>query len=582
MPTRLLAVAVLTLLVGLPRAWAQGDLPPQARPAPAAAARTWSDSTGTFHIVATFLGMDSGFVRLKKTDGVETRVAVEKLSKADQEFVPQATDRSPVIVPPANPFAGAVGPGAAMLAAPEAANGNAAALADRIEAAVVRIDTDEALGSGFVVDPKGLICTNYHVIDGASTATVTFKDHRSLHVLGYVAVNRGKDLAILSVQPDTPLPSLHLSANLPAKLTEVMAFGTPKGFDFSATPGSVSAVRRGDEINKTVLEIEGGDLGLDGDSTWIQNTAPISHGNSGGPLVDMQGEVVGINTLSDPHGQSLNFAVAAKELADLLPKVAPPRSLSTLPRSARSVARRNPPDTVAPIPTRPGGRANVPKISITFPSGDMLTNGMLVAGSKRPVWYVNAKGVVIFDGGAVNELPSPLVVQMANNGSPPRVDLPQSIDYPDGSPYAICGMLEGVTNTFHPNKGRATCAMYAAGLRQGVVKTWNAEGKMEYWCQYLKGKTNGLCCWFQDGDLKLVVQCDHGKTTGVYLISGNAIGKSFADEDAASTDETVGDRLEQLQVIEDRLSKDEEQIKKDLKKQVRDDGRKLHPKRPVR
>ena len=476
---------------------------------------------------------------------METRVAVEKLSKADQEFVRQATNRSPVIVPPASPFAGAVGPGAAMLAAPAAADGNAAALADRIEAAVVRIDTDEALGSGFVVDPKGLICTNYHVIDGASTATVTFKDHRSLHVLGYVAVNRGKDLAILSVQPDAPLPSLHLSANLPAKLTEVMAFGTPKGFDFSATPGSVSAVRRGDEINKTVLEIEGGDLGLDGDSTWIQNTAPISHGNSGGPLVNMQGEVVGINTLSDPHGQSLNFAVAAKELADLLPKVAPPRSLSTLPRSARSVARRNP-------PTGRLGRVSVPGFSITFPSGDPLTSVMLTTDRIELADWISKAGR---SGGVA------------------------FLTRPDGSLYGLSsnrnGVLEGRVITVHPNNSLAICASYANGHRHGAVKTWNAEEKLEYWCQYEKGKRHGFCCSFKDDDLQLVLQCDHGKTTGVHLILHDTISKSFPDEDAALADAAVGARLEELQKTEDGLLKNEEEIKKEVKKLLHDDEQKV-------
>ncbi len=260
MPTRLVAVAVLTFLVGLPRAWAQGNLPPQAGPAPP----------------------------------------------------------------------------------------NAVALVDRIEAAVVRIDTDEAVvGSGFVVDPKGLICTNYHVINGASRATVTFKDHRSLPVLGYVAVNRGKDLAILAVQPDAPLPSLRLSANLPAKLAVVMAFGSPKGFSSTVTQGNVSAIRDADEVNKISLESGNGDfcrrMGYDGDSTWIQNTTPISPGSSGGPLVDTQGEVVGINTWTVTTGQGLNFAVAAKHIADLLPKVAPPRPLSTLLPPLHSVAQQHPP-----------------------------------------------------------------------------------------------------------------------------------------------------------------------------------------------------------------------------------------------
>ena len=561
MPTRLVAVAVLMLLVGLPRAWAQENLPPQAKPAPAAAARTWSDSTGTFHIVGTFLGMDGAFVRLRKTDGVETRVAVEKLSKADQEFVRQAANRWPAIPPPANPFAGAVGPGGRMLAAPVAANGNgdAAALVDRIEAAVVRIDVDGGFGSGFIIDPKGLVCTNYHVIDGALTARVVFKDQRSLHVDGFAAVNRGKDLAILSVQAGAPLPSLRLSANLPAKLAEVMAFGSPVGFSGTVTKGNVSAIRDGDEVSKVMLETEQADIyramGYDGDCTWIQSTAPTSHGSSGGPLVNMQGEVVGINTWYEPKGQSLYFAVCAKEIANLLPKVAPPRPLSTLPRPQHTVARHQPPagPGVRPWPGGPGEHPHVLEFSITFPSGDTLTSKILAT-----------------DG---NELATRIERASGHHGDPFGQQATQQatpalayVTNPDGSLYGLCteknGVPEGITITVYPNDKVATCATYAHGQWDGAVKTWDADEKVAYWGQYDKGKRHGFCCLFKDGELKLVLQCDEGKTTAVHVISGNAIGKTFADEPAASADAGAGALLKELLAAEHQLLNAEHKIKR--------------------
>jgi antitoxin component YwqK of YwqJK toxin-antitoxin module len=424
-----------------------------------------------------------------------------------------------------------------------AGNENASALVDRIEAAVVRIDTGRSLGSGFVVDPKGLICTNYHVINGASQATVTFKDQRSLPVLGCAAVNRGKDLAILSVQAGSPLPSLRLGANLPSKLSTVMAFGSPEGFSFTATQGNVSAIRQGDEVSKITLEIVGQDicraLGYDGDSTWIQSTAPISHGSSGGPLVDMQGEVVGINTWYEPKGQSLFFAVAAKHIAELLPKAGPPRPLSTLFPPVHSVAGRDGPNTVPGTWANPRGPIGVLSYRITFPSGDVLTGEMLATDRYRlGNWVGSASG---------------------NRGI-------AHLRRPDGTLYAICsirnGALEGETVMVHPSNDLAIYATYAGGLRQGVVKTWNAEGKVEYWCQFAKGKRHGFCAFFKDADLQLVLQCDHGKTTGVHLISGNAISKSFADEDVASADKTAGARLGELNETESQLLKNEQKIKK--------------------
>ena len=556
MPTRLLAVLVLALLVGLPKACGQVNPPSPAGAAEPTALRTWSDSTGTFRITAEFLGLDGAIVRLRKTDGSEIRVPLASLSAADQAYARQAASR-PVAIPPANPFAGPVVSGAPAPAVPTAATGggNASDLVDRIERAVVRIRTDNGLGSGFVVDPKGLICTNYHVIDGASQATVSFKDERSLPVLGYAALNRGKDLAILSVQAGPPLPSLNLSASLPGKLALVMAFGSPEGFSFSATQGNVSAVRQGEEVRRITLEVAHLDLcqslGYDMDSTWIQSTAPISHGSSGGPLVDAQGDVVGINTWYWPGGQSLYFAVAAKEIANLLPQAGFPHPLSSLPPSLHSVARRAAPDTVPRTRTVPEASVSVPAFRITLPSGDLLTSDLMTVDRFRlQNWIATAS-----NRGAVN------------------------LHRPDGSLCAICdnkkGVLDGATITVHPSNSLATYGTYADGLRHGFVKTWSAEGKVEYWCQYVKGKKHGFCCSFKDADLQLVLQYDHGKNTGVHLISGTAIRKSFDDETAAAADEAAGPGLEDLRETENQLLKNEQKVKK----QVKDEDQKLRHQR---
>jgi hypothetical protein len=125
--------------------------------------------------------------------------------------------------------------------------------------------------------------------------------------------------------------------------------------------------------------------------------------------------------------------------------------------------------------------------------------------------------------------------------------------------------------TVYPEKNPAIYATYADGRRHGVVKIWNADGKGEYWAQYFKGRRNGFCCSFKEGNLQLVLQCEHGTTTAVHLISGTTITKSFADEEAASADEVASARLEALEESENRLLKNEQEVKQEARRQVREE-----------
>ena len=183
----------------------------------------------------------------------------------------------------------------------------------------------EREGSGFVVDAKGLVVTNYHVIEAAETATVTLADKRILLIDGFVAVNVSKDLALLHVRShNKELPALRLAEGLPAKGDRVFAFGAPMGLSGSVSDGIVAAIRPGHEVRGTLMKLAGGHdiyhdtLGYDMDSQWIQTTAPISPGNSGGPLVNSRGEVVGVNTWVCASGQNLNFSLSVVHLREFL------------------------------------------------------------------------------------------------------------------------------------------------------------------------------------------------------------------------------------------------------------------------
>ena len=160
---------------------------------------------------------------------------------------------------------------------------------------------EHGLGSGVIISPDGYIVTNNHVVDGATDIRVTMNDRR---ILPAKLIGRDKltDLAVIKVNA-SDLPSVpwgDSTALHPGQT--VLAFGNPLGFRFSVTRGIVSALNRPNPF--------GQDRRAPGE--FIQTDAAINQGNSGGPLVDARGEVVGINTfLVSPSGAfaGMGFAI---------------------------------------------------------------------------------------------------------------------------------------------------------------------------------------------------------------------------------------------------------------------------------
>jgi hypothetical protein len=173
----------------------------------------------------------------------------------------------------------------------------------------VTIITDAGtLGSGFYVAPN-VIATNYHVVEGATKVKCILTNTSiETSVTGYVAVDKDADLILLKVKgtPKTPLKLAHgnvVSGQI------IYAIGAPQGMEGTISDGIVSAVRTAKNL------------------TFIQITAPISQGSSGGPVVNRIGEVVGISTLIHSGGQNLNFAVNYSHLQALM------RRMKTTPTS---------------------------------------------------------------------------------------------------------------------------------------------------------------------------------------------------------------------------------------------------------
>jgi hypothetical protein len=231
-------------------------------------------------------------------------------------------------------------PGA--LSAEEGVAGHESPPVALVDPCVVTIKMPQSQGSGFVVDANGTIATNYHVIEGAKQATVVFPDKSTFPVKGFLAIVPNKDLALLHIETrGKKLPALTFAAGPPAKGERVFAFGAPLGMSGSVSEGIVAALRSGEDVRSVLREGSNTDiytkvLGYDTQTQWIQTTTPISPGNSGGPLVNAQGQVVGINTWQSLLGQNVNFSVSATHLQEMIGQSgAMVQPLSLLPKARR-------------------------------------------------------------------------------------------------------------------------------------------------------------------------------------------------------------------------------------------------------
>lgn len=175
------------------------------------------------------------------------------------------------------------------------------------------------LGSGFVIDKSGLIATNFHVIANASKAEVTFHNGKKIAIKGCRAWDDRGDLAILELaeQPET-MKVAKLAAEIPDSGAAVIAIGHPKGFQFSNTAGMVSALHETRQLPDPYRDA----MSSADDHLWIQTTATITNGNSGGPLLNLEGEVVGINTWVAREA-NMGFAGSVQHLIALQKKLSP-------------------------------------------------------------------------------------------------------------------------------------------------------------------------------------------------------------------------------------------------------------------
>jgi Do/DeqQ family serine protease len=152
------------------------------------------------------------------------------------------------------------------------------------------------LGSGVIIDKRGLVLTNFHVVKGADEILIRLSDKREYRgqILG---TDPKTDLAVVRFQPDHELTVATLGNSDALRVGEwAIAIGNPFGLDQTVTVGVISATGRSD-------------VGIATYENFIQTDASINPGNSGGPLVNLKGEVVGVNTAIVAAGQGIGFAI---------------------------------------------------------------------------------------------------------------------------------------------------------------------------------------------------------------------------------------------------------------------------------
>jgi serine protease Do len=334
-----------------------------------------------------------------------------------------------------------------------------------------------SLGSGFIIDPAGFIVTNNHVIENSEQITVTLNDGSSLPAK-VIGRDLKTDLALLKVNPKKPLPATKFGDSDKARIGDwVIAIGDPFGLGSTVTAGIISARNR--DINAGPYD------------DFIQTDAPINRGNSGGPLFNMDGDVVGINSaIFSPSGGSvgIGFSIPSNLARDVVAQL---RQFGVAKRGWIGVRIQGVSDEVAEamhLPTTqgalvadvtPGGPAakaglakgdlvtgfdskpitdskTLPRIVAATPIGKTVNIDVLRGGRKQSFHIYVAK---LEEGPPDKAGKSQSAPNLPNGGAPK----PQSNAAPQGSKLSQLGLSLGVLD------GAARAKFKLGAGIQGVV-----------------------------------------------------------------------------------------------------------------
>ncbi len=242
-------------------------------------------------------------------------------SSGDPSVTPSASTPPPPPPPPPQPFDPAKG--APLSFAPIAKGADPSVVTIQVVAEIEvagrggtkRRKRAEGLGSGFIIDKDGTILTNHHVVDSARKITVRLSDEREFPAR-VIGTDQPTDIGVIQIENDKARPATFLPISLgDSDKMEVgdwvVAIGNPFGLEHTVSAGIVSAK------NRTQKDVP---LDPSGYYNFIQTDAAINQGNSGGPLLDLKGQVIGINSAIRGGGaQNIGFAIPINMVKQLLP-----------------------------------------------------------------------------------------------------------------------------------------------------------------------------------------------------------------------------------------------------------------------
>ena len=241
-------------------------------------------------------------------------------------------------------------------------------------------------GSGFVIGPDGLVVTNYHVIEGASSVKVHLGDRD--YPAQIKGTDKATDIALLKIDAGRPLRYLELGDSNTLRVGDwVMVVGNPLNLDKTVTTGVVSAKGRSLGISDASFE------------NFIQTDAAINFGNSGGPLINMNGQVVAIATAINWGAENIGFAVPVNTLKEILPQL---RDKGKVSRGYLGIGIRNLDFTQAQawgLPNTDGAlvqsvEENTPAEEAGVEHGDVIlaVDGRRIKTTRDLIDYVSSKG----------------------------------------------------------------------------------------------------------------------------------------------------------------------------------------------
>lgn len=167
---------------------------------------------------------------------------------------------------------------------------------------VVTIKTDVSQGSGFIIASNGYVVTNAHVMEGATAANVITYDGKS-HRVSKVGENPTMDITLLKIDDESYIPLMLANSDKVQTGEKVIAIGNPLGLQFSVSEGIISAIHR---------------EGSNGISAYVQTDAALNPGNSGGPLINKDGKVVGINNFKIGDSENIGFALESNYIKTII------------------------------------------------------------------------------------------------------------------------------------------------------------------------------------------------------------------------------------------------------------------------